>query len=226
MANITNIRERIARCLAGLDPSRQDKIDRLLIDLDGTATKANLGGNAMVGVSMAVSRAAAASAGLPLYAHLSAANTLRVPMPMMNIVNGGMHADNSVDFQEFMVVPVGAPTFTEALRYGVETFHALKRILKGKGYATAVGDEGGFAPNLKSNEEACELIIAAIQAAGYRPGQDIALALDPAATSPHSSREASGNGPPTRRSSSSTKSEPSPKRWRPSRSVERPAGDS
>ena len=132
---------------------------------------------------MAVARAAAQSAKLPLYAYLGGVGATRLPVPMMNIVNGGKHAENSVDFQEFMVMPVGAPTFAEALRYGAETFHALAKILKGKGYATSVGDEGGFAPNLGSNEEACELIVKAIEAAGYKPGKDIAIALDPAASS-------------------------------------------
>jgi enolase len=144
-----------------------------------------LGANAILGVSMAVARAAAQAAGLPLYAYLGGPGATRLPMPMMNILNGGKHADNSVDFQEFMVMPVGAPSFAEALRYGVETFHALKTILAKKGYATSVGDEGGFAPNLKSNEEACELIVEAITAAGYEPGKDIAIALDPAASSFH-----------------------------------------
>jgi enolase len=181
---VANVNERIAPHLIGQDSLRQREIDRLLNELDGSATKANLGANAILGVSMAVARAAAQSAGLPLFTYLSGeSDTTRLPIPMMNILNGGMHADNSVDFQEFMVMPVGAPTFVEALRFGAETFHALKGILKKKGYATAVGDEGGFAPNLKNNEEACELIIEAIQAAGYRPGRDVAIALDPAATS-------------------------------------------
>ena len=155
----------------------------LLIELDGTPNKAKLGANAILGVSMAAARAAAADAGLPLYAYLGGAGSTRLPVPMMNILNGGKHADNSVDFQEFMVMPIGAPGFAEALRYGAETFHALAKILKSKGYATAVGDEGGFAPNLKSNEEACELIVESIKAAGYQPGKDVAIALDPAASS-------------------------------------------
>jgi enolase len=169
--------------LQGLDPFRQAEIDRLMIDLDGTPTKGRFGANAILGVSMAVARAAAAAAGLPLYTYLGGPGAVRLPVPMMNILNGGKHADNSVDFQEFMVMPLGAPTFAEALRYGAETFHALKKILAQKGYATSVGDEGGFAPNLKSNEEACDVIVEAITAAGYRPGQDIAIALDPAASS-------------------------------------------
>jgi len=166
-----------------MDPSRQAEIDRLMIDLDGTPNKAKLGANAILGVSMAVARAAAMAAGLPLYAYLGGPGATRLPVPMMNILNGGKHADNSVDFQEFMVMPIGAPTFAEALRYGAETFHALKKILAKKGYATSVGDEGGFAPNLKSNEEACEVIVEAVKAAGYKPGKDVAIALDPAASS-------------------------------------------
>ena len=167
----------------GIDPTRQAEIDALMIALDGTPNKSALGANAMLGVSMAVARAAAQAAKLPLYAYLGGVGATRLPVPMMNIVNGGKHAENSVDFQEFMVMPIGAPNFAEALRYGAETFHALAKLLKGKGYATSVGDEGGFAPNLGSNEEACELIVKAIEAAGYKPGKDIAIALDPAASS-------------------------------------------
>jgi len=180
---VSNVNERIAPRLVGLCPSHQAQIDRLMIELDGTPNKGELGANAILGVSMAVARAAAQSAGLPLYAYLGGPGAVRLPVPMMNILNGGKHADNSVDFQEFMVMPIGAPTFAEALRYGSETFHALKQILSGKGYATSVGDEGGFAPNLKSNEEACDVIVEAIGAAGYEPGTDIAIALDPAASS-------------------------------------------
>lgn len=180
---VANVAEVIAPALVGLDPARQAEIDQMMIDLDGTPTKARLGANAILGVSMAVARAAAADAGLPLYAYLGGPGATRLPVPMMNVMNGGKHADNSVDFQEFMIMPLGAPSFAEALRYGAETFHALAGILKKKGYATAVGDEGGFAPSLKSNEEACELIVAAIQAAGYAPGKDVAIALDPAASS-------------------------------------------
>jgi enolase len=167
----------------GMHASRQAEIDRVMIDLDGTPTKAQLGANAILGVSMAVARAAAIDSGLPLYAYLGGPGATRIPVPMMNIVNGGKHADNSVDFQEFMVMPLGAPTFAEALRYGAETFHALKKILTRKGYTTGVGDEGGFAPYLQSNEEGCEVIIEAIEAAGYTPGKDLAIALDPAASS-------------------------------------------
>jgi enolase len=180
---VANVNKTIAPKLAGMDPSRQAEIDRLMIDLDGTPNKAKLGANAILGVSMAVARAAAMAAGLPLYAYLGGPGATRLPVPMMNILNGGKHADNSVDFQEFMVMPIGALTFAEDLRYGAETFHALKKILAKKGYATSVGDEGGFAPNLKSNEEACEVIVEAIKAAGYKPGKDVAIALDPAASS-------------------------------------------
>jgi enolase len=180
---VGHVNATIAPAIVGRDPSRQVEIDELLIALDGTPNKAKLGANAILGVSMAVARAASLAQNVPLYAYLGGAGAARLPVPMMNVVNGGKHADNSVDFQEFMVMPIGAPTFAEALRYGAETFHALAKILKGKGYATAVGDEGGFAPSLKSNEEACDVIVAAIAAAGYRPGTDIAIALDPAASS-------------------------------------------
>ena len=180
---VANVNEKIAPKLVGMDPARQAEIDRLMIDLDGTPTKSKLGANAILGVSMAVARAAAMAAELPLYAYLGGTGAVRLPVPMMNILNGGKHADNSVDFQEFMVMPVGAPSFAEALRYGAETFHTLKGILHKQGYATSVGDEGGFAPNLKSNDAACEVIIEAIKGAGFKPGKDIALALDPAASS-------------------------------------------
>ena len=180
---VAHVNEIIAPKLVGFDPTKQAEIDALLIDLDGTPTKARLGANATVGVSMAVARAGAVASGQPLYAYLGGAEATRVPLPTMNILNGGKHADNRVDFQEFMVAPVGAPSFAEALRYGAETFHALATILKHKGYSTSVGDEGGFAPNLPSNEDACELIVEAITAAGYTPGRDIAIALDPASSS-------------------------------------------
>ncbi len=180
---VHNVNQEIAPKVLGVPSTRQAEIDRLMIELDGTPTKSKLGANAILGVSMAAARAAAITTGFPLYNYLGGAGAVRIPVPMMNIVNGGQHADNSVDFQEFMVMPIGAPTFREALRYGVETFQALKKILKSKGYATSVGDEGGFAPNLKSNDEACELIIEAIEAAGYEPGKDVAIALDPAASS-------------------------------------------
>ncbi len=181
---VTNVKEVIAPRLAGIDATRQQEIDQIMIELDGTRFKENLGANAILSVSMAVCRAAAQSLGLPLYEYIGGCTANRIPVPMMNILNGGQHADSSVDFQEFMVMPIGAPTFAEALRYGAETFHALKKILKGKGFSTAVGDEGGFAPReLKSNEEPCELIVEAIEKAGYKPGEDIAIALDPAASS-------------------------------------------
>ena len=180
---VANVIDKIAPAVVGRDATRQAEIDALMIGLDGTPNKGALGANAMLGVSMAVARAAAQSARLPLYAYLGGVGATRIPMPMMNILNGGKHAENSVDFQEFMAVPIGAPSFAEALRYGAETFHTLAKLLKSKGYATSVGDEGGFAPNLKSNEEACELIVSAIEAAGYKPGKDIAIALDPAASS-------------------------------------------
>lgn len=180
---VANVNDGLAPKLIGLDAARQAEIDRLMLDLDGTPTKSKLGANAILGVSMAVARAAATAAGLPLYAYLGGTGAVRLPVPMMNILNGGKHADNSVDFQEFMVMPIGAPNFAEALRFGAETFHALKKILHDRQYATSVGDEGGFAPNLKSNDEACEVIIEAIKAAGYQPGTDIAIALDPAASS-------------------------------------------
>lgn len=180
---VANVNDVIAPAIKGMVASQQARIDKAMLELDGTPMKTKLGANAILGVSMAVARAAAASADLPLYAYLGGPGAVRLPVPMMNILNGGKHADNSVDFQEFMVMPVGAPTFAEALRYGAETFHALKKILGKKGYATSVGDEGGFAPNLKSNDEACEVILEAIEAAGYVPGKDIAIALDPAASS-------------------------------------------
>ena len=180
---VENVNTIIAPEVVGLDPRNQADLDRLLIALDGTANKGKLGANAILGVSQAVAKAAAESAGLPLYAYLGGVGATRIPMPMMNVLNGGKHADNSVDLQEFMIMPLGAPNFQAALRYCAETFHALKKILQKKGYNTNVGDEGGFAPNLKSNDEACEVILEAVAAAGYRPGSDVALALDPAASS-------------------------------------------
>ena len=180
---VENVNREIAPELLGMTPDRQAEIDRMMLKLDGTSAKSNLGANAILSVSMATAATAAKSHNVPLYAYLGGVSGFRLPVPMMNIINGGEHADNSVDLQEFMVIPSGAPSFREALRYGAETFHALKKILQLKGYATSVGDEGGFAPNLKSNEEACEVIIEAIQAAGYEPGKDIFLALDAAASS-------------------------------------------
>ena len=180
---VENVNSRIAPELIGKNPLNQAEIDRIMIELDGSTGKQKLGANAVLAVSMAVASVAAKSQGLPLYSYLGGVGALEIPVPMMNIINGGEHADNSVDLQEFMVMPIGAPTFREALRYGAETFHALKKILLARGYATSVGDEGGFAPNLKSNEEACELIIEAIKNAGYTPGKDICIAIDAAAAS-------------------------------------------
>ena len=180
---VQNVNKYIHPALKGMDPEKQAEVDKKMIKLDGTPNKGKLGANALLGVSMAVARAAALAKETPLYVSLGGKKAKRLPAPMMNILNGGKHADNSVDFQEFMAMPVGAPSFKEALRYGTETFHALKDILHKKGYSTAVGDEGGFAPNLKSNEEACELILEAIEKAGYKPGKDICIALDPASSS-------------------------------------------
>jgi enolase len=180
---VSNVNTAIAPKIIGMDPRRQAEIDQTMINLDGTLNKTRLGANAILGVSMAAARAASMAANLPLYAYLGGPGAVRIPVPMMNILNGGKHADNSVDLQEFMVMPIGAPSFAEGLRYCAEVFHALKKLLKKKGYATAVGDEGGFAPNLKSNDEACEVIVEAIQVAGYKPGNDVAIALDPAASS-------------------------------------------
>jgi enolase len=180
---VANVNNFIAPALKGKDPSRQSEIDYLMIELDGTPNKGRLGANAILGVSMAVARAASIAADVPLYAYLGGTGARRLPVPMMNILNGGKHADNSVDFQEFMVMPIGAPSFAEALRYGAEVFHTLKGILNKKKYATGVGDEGGFAPNLNSDEEACQLIVTAIEQAGYQPGKDVAIALDAAASS-------------------------------------------
>ena len=168
--------------LLGMDASDQAAIDRTMIDLDGTKTKGKLGANAILGVSLAVAKAAANETGQPLYRYIGGANARTLPVPLMNIINGGAHADNRLDLQEFMIMPVGATRFSEALRMATEVFHVLKALLKKKGLSTAVGDEGGFAPDLQSNEEALSLIVQAIEAAGYRPGQDIALALDCAAS--------------------------------------------
>ena len=172
--------EDLAAGLRGLSVFEQTVIDRTMLDLDGTSNKGRLGANALLGVSLAVAKAAAASARMPLYRYLGGPGARTLPVPMMNIINGGRHADNSVDMQEFMVMPVGASTFSEGLRMGVEVFHHLKKVLQGKGYGTAVGDEGGFAPNLGSNEEAIEVILEAIEKAGFIPGDDLAIALDPA----------------------------------------------
>ena len=179
---VESVEAEIAPALEGESVFDQARIDQIMIGLDGTDNKNRLGANALLGASLAVAKAAADALHLPLYAYLGGPNARRLPVPMMNIVNGGQHADNSVDFQEFMVMPVGASTFTEGLRMGVETFHHLKQVLKARGYGTAVGDEGGFAPNLQSNEEAIELILEAIEAAGYTAGEDLFIALDPAAS--------------------------------------------
>ena len=179
---VQNVNEVIAPALEGFDALDQAEVDRALLDLDGTKTKSNLGANALLAVSLATARAAAQFVDLPLYRYLGGPNSRTLPVPMMNIINGGAHADNNVDFQEFMIVPVGAPNFREALRMGAEIFHALKSVLKKKGYATSVGDEGGFAPNLHSNEEAIETILESISHAGYTAGSDCLLALDPAAS--------------------------------------------
>jgi enolase len=185
---VANVNQIIAPKLKGRSPHAQREIDALLCELDGTETKAKLGANALLGVSMAVCRAAALDAGVPLYAYIRRLHGSKLrapyvlPAPMMNVLNGGAHATNNVDFQEFMLFPIGAPTFAEALRYGAETFHTLKKLLQKRGLVSAVGDEGGFAPSLKSNDAAVELIVEAICAAGYKPGKDIALALDPAAS--------------------------------------------
>jgi enolase len=179
---VENINEKISYELEGLDSLDQTLIDETLLELDGTENKSNLGANALLAVSMATARAAAAYQGLPLYRYIGGMNAKTLPVPMMNIINGGAHADNNVDFQEFMVMPVGAEDFTEALRCGAEIFHHLKAVLKKRGYSTSVGDEGGFAPNLKSNEEAIETILEAIDNAGYKAGENVMLALDPASS--------------------------------------------
>ncbi len=179
---VKNVNEVIAPEVVGMDATQQEELDRLMIELDGTPNKGKLGANAILGVSLAAAKAAADSAGLPLYRYLGGCNANILPVPMMNILNGGKHSDNNVDFQEFMIMPIGAKTFPRALQMGAEVFHTLKSVLSKKGYATSVGDEGGFAPMLKSNEEALEVIMDAIKKAGYKAGKDIAIALDPAAT--------------------------------------------
>ncbi len=177
---VANVNGELAQAVKGLDADDQAALDRAMIDLDGTSNKGRLGANAILGVSLATATAAAAEAGAPLWCHLGGAEARILPVPMMNVLNGGAHADNKVDFQEFMVVPVGARSFSEALRTGTEVFHALKQILKDRGLGTAGGDEGGFAPDLESNEAALEALIGGIEAAGYVPGDDVAIALDPA----------------------------------------------
>lgn len=179
---VTNVNDVIADQLIGIDVTRQAYIDALLIKIDGTENKSNLGANATLAVSMAVAKAAAEESGLPLFRYLGGVNSTVLPIPMMNIMNGGAHADNKIDFQEFMVIPVGAPTFSEGLRWGVEIFHNLKSVLKKKGFSTNVGDEGGFAPEIQSNEEAIETVLEAITAAGYKPGEQVAIGMDAASS--------------------------------------------
>lgn len=177
---VKNVNEKIAAELTGFDASEQAAIDQAMLDLDGTENKGKLGANAILAVSMAVAKAAAEEAGLPLYRYIGGTNAKTLPVPMMNIVNGGAHADNKIDFQEFMIMPVGASSFSEGLRWGTEIFHVLKSVLKKKGYSTNVGDEGGFAPNIQSNEEAIETVLEAITAAGYKAGSQIVIAMDAA----------------------------------------------
>jgi enolase len=179
---VANVDGEIAETVTGMDASDQEGLDRALIELDGTANKSRLGANAILGVSLAAAQAQAAQENVPLWRYLGGAGARVLPVPMMNVLNGGVHADNKVDFQEFMVVPCGAPTFSECLRMGAEVFHALKRTLHARGLGTAVGDEGGFAPDLSSNEEALEMLMAGIEAAALTPGEDVAIALDPAAS--------------------------------------------
>ncbi|NPA49563.1 MAG: phosphopyruvate hydratase [Thermodesulfobacteria bacterium] len=179
---VENVNNIIAPELIGLESTAQAEIDELMIELDGTENKRRLGANAILGVSMAIAQASAQETGLPLYAYLGGVGARVLPVPLMNVINGGVHADNNLDIQEFMIVPLGAPNFAEALRYGAETYHELKKVLKEKGYRTSVGDEGGFAPEVKSTKEALEILLTAIERAGYRPGEDIALALDAAAS--------------------------------------------
>jgi enolase len=179
---VENVNDVIANEVAGMEATDQATIDKLMVELDGTPNKAKLGANAILGVSLATAKAAANWCGLPLYRYLGGSNARRLPIPMMNIMNGGKHADNNVDLQEFMVMPVGAASFTEALRMGTEVYHALKKVLQGQNLSTAVGDEGGFAPNLPNNESAIQTIVQAIEKAGYQPGSDCSIALDPAAS--------------------------------------------
>ncbi|UYZ58926.1 phosphopyruvate hydratase [Hymenobacter latericus] len=179
---VENVNSKIAEELVGFSVYEQSLLDKIMLELDGTPNKATLGANAILGVSLAIARAAAQEAGMPLYRYVGGVNASTLPVPMMNILNGGSHADNSIDFQEFMVMPVGAESFTEALRWGSEIFHHLKNVLKKQGLSTNVGDEGGFAPNIKSNEAAIEVVLQAIEAAGYKPGDDVMIALDAAAS--------------------------------------------
>jgi enolase len=186
---VENVNQTIAPEVEGMEATDQAGLDQLLLELDGTPEKKKLGANALLGVSMAVAKAAADEVGLPLYRYLGGVNAKTLPCPMMNILNGGKHADNTVDLQEFMIMPLGARRFSDALRMGAEVFHALRDVLKKKGYNTAVGDEGGFAPDLKTNEEALQLILTAVEKAGYKAGQDIFIALDPAASEFYSEKE-------------------------------------
>ncbi|HEU5290505.1 MAG TPA: phosphopyruvate hydratase [Cyclobacteriaceae bacterium] len=179
---VDNVNNKIATEIVGFSVYEQNLLDKIMIELDGTANKGKLGANAILGASLAIAKAAAMDAGLPLYRYVGGVSANTLPVPMMNILNGGSHADNSIDFQEFMVMPVGADTFSEALQMGAEVFHTLKKVLHDKGLSTNVGDEGGFAPNIKSNEEAIEIVLKAIEKAGYKPGSDIFIALDPAAS--------------------------------------------
>ena len=179
---VDNVNSRIAEELVGFSVYEQGLIDKIMIELDGTPNKGNLGANAILGVSLAAARAAAQDAGMPLYRYVGGVGASTLPVPMMNILNGGSHADNSIDFQEFMIMPVGASSFTEALRWGTDIFHTLKSVLKKQGLSTNVGDEGGFAPDIKSNEEAIKIVLQAIEQAGYRPGEQVMIALDPAAS--------------------------------------------
>jgi enolase len=184
-----NIEESIRKALIGEDVFEQRLIDEMMIEIDGTPNKSKLGANAILGVSLAIAKAAAAEAGQSLYRYIGGVNAHVMPVPMMNILNGGSHADNSIDFQEFMILPIGADTFSEGLRMGVETFHHLKKVLKSKNYSTNVGDEGGFAPNIKSNVEAIEIVLQSIESAGYRPGEDIMIAMDAAASEFYNAQE-------------------------------------
>ncbi|MFD2787786.1 phosphopyruvate hydratase [Hymenobacter rubripertinctus] len=179
---VENVNTTIAEELIGFSVFEQGLLDKIMLELDGTPNKANLGANAILGASLAIARAAAAEAGMPLYRYVGGVNATTLPVPMMNILNGGSHADNSIDFQEFMIMPVGASSFSEALRWGTEIFHHLKEVLKKQGFSTNVGDEGGFAPNIKSNEDAIKIVLQAIEKAGYKPGDDVMIAMDAAAS--------------------------------------------
>jgi len=193
---VRNVNETIQKKLIGFDAAKQEALDGLLIQLDGTENKSKLGANALLAVSLAAAHATARAKGLPLYRYLGGASANLLPVPMMNILNGGVHADNNVDLQEFMIMPFGAERFSEALRMGVEVFHQLKKILHAKRLSTAVGDEGGFAPDLRSNEEALDVIMDAVKKAGYKPGEEIKMALDPASSSFYGQDKTGGNKNP------------------------------